>query len=1031
MSNPILTSGFGSRTLNGKPDYHHGVDYRARVPTPVVAMDGGTVLFVGEWIKPNGRPDGFGNRVIIDHGNGVISAYAHLSRMSVRAGAVVQQGERIATSGNTGASDSPHLHVETNMGGNIDQYRAGQIRYTGARPFDNWPYVRSGASYTDEIVLLQGDKLPAVRAFQERLEALGYDLGPRGADGEYGATTFAVVEQFQRDRNIPVDGKWGKDSRRELAEAERTQWRRPGAPAARQDATPRPASPPPQRTPVDPVVPRPDPRSSRPGGVDRPTSPPLLREGSTGAEVRAVQARLVALGYNLGTTGTAGNGVDGDFRGTTRQAVEAFQRDRGLPPGQQTGIVGPITRGQLDAAERSGWRAPAPSPPPDAPRSDTPRSGQTLETRGAFAAVSMGTIIRQSGPFSNSATLDSLTAVQSRQLVAATFGDGEGARVVSELGRRFGDEGTFSRRLMALALHEGGPGGPQIGRLNADPRGGFDTGTFQEGGLHIKTAAESAAQFAGRVSEGIAFYERTTSGRVDRSALTPGDRDLLAKVGSMAERERVLPRTKAGEDGREPAGRPAGYLFRAFADPTLSRAQIQDLASRRVQAGDAGIGRDVAEWTIAGGRSLYVNLDALAARAQESDATRRKPALPVLRSGIDGPATEALQRDLRALGYDLGQTGTRGDGVDGQFGESTERAVRAFQRDANAARPPGTRAITVDGQVGPSTWAALEARISPQISASVPPVERTTPPETPPVVPQPVVPQPTGTTRTLVEPDELVVRQFDDAVVGGTWNAGAARVLASGVGAEWVADSESRSDARLEVAFAGTLDPDAYRLTARPGSQMERVLQSAGSGAVLVRQGAANGKPQTYLLFDEAAVRSAGYTSVEAFERDATRDLSLEARVTETRETPTGSVPMSPAEARSVAAASEVAATYLTAIDNLLDQIVGPVVPDARATTTALRDLSRQNRPVSPADVQAVIDQVAGRSVRLDTNLPDRIAVALNGRAEQERAFPRVGVAVDTLRETAPVTRSPTTESPDRPSRSRTPEISQLTAMTY
>jgi len=84
---------------------HYGLDIAVPVGTPVRAAAGGTVRF-------SGTRGGYGKLVIIDHGNGVETRYAHNSRNVVRAGQRVARGEIIAYSGNTGNSTGPHLHFE-------------------------------------------------------------------------------------------------------------------------------------------------------------------------------------------------------------------------------------------------------------------------------------------------------------------------------------------------------------------------------------------------------------------------------------------------------------------------------------------------------------------------------------------------------------------------------------------------------------------------------------------------------------------------------------------------------------------------------------------------------------------------------------------------------------------------------------------------------------------------------------------------------------------------------------------------------
>jgi septal ring factor EnvC (AmiA/AmiB activator) len=90
---------------------HRGIDQGASTGTPIGASKGGTVIFAG-W------QGGYGNLTLIDHGDGVVTAYAHQSRFAVGSGARVSQGQTIGYVGNTGNSTGPHLHFETRVNGN-------------------------------------------------------------------------------------------------------------------------------------------------------------------------------------------------------------------------------------------------------------------------------------------------------------------------------------------------------------------------------------------------------------------------------------------------------------------------------------------------------------------------------------------------------------------------------------------------------------------------------------------------------------------------------------------------------------------------------------------------------------------------------------------------------------------------------------------------------------------------------------------------------------------------------------------------
>ncbi|TSC84206.1 MAG: peptidase M23 family protein, partial [Microgenomates group bacterium Gr01-1014_16] len=92
--------------------YHRGLDIATGQGTPVLAADSGRVTVAG-W-PDNG---GYGMRVEIDHGNGYVTRYAHLSRADVVVGQTVSRGNVIGLEGSTGRSTGPHLHFEIIRGG--------------------------------------------------------------------------------------------------------------------------------------------------------------------------------------------------------------------------------------------------------------------------------------------------------------------------------------------------------------------------------------------------------------------------------------------------------------------------------------------------------------------------------------------------------------------------------------------------------------------------------------------------------------------------------------------------------------------------------------------------------------------------------------------------------------------------------------------------------------------------------------------------------------------------------------------------
>lgn len=102
----VITSVYGNRRVynNAHKSQHLGTDYRAAVGEPVPAVNRGKVLFSGDLFYTGGT-------VIIDHGLDIFSVYGHLSELKVEEGQIVNGGDIIALSGNTGRSSGPHLHL--------------------------------------------------------------------------------------------------------------------------------------------------------------------------------------------------------------------------------------------------------------------------------------------------------------------------------------------------------------------------------------------------------------------------------------------------------------------------------------------------------------------------------------------------------------------------------------------------------------------------------------------------------------------------------------------------------------------------------------------------------------------------------------------------------------------------------------------------------------------------------------------------------------------------------------------------------
>ncbi len=107
-----IGSGFGFRSdpINGRSALHTGLDFPAEIGTPIMAAAGGMVV-TKEWHA------GYGHVLEIDHGNGLLTRYAHCSSIDVEVGALVKRGQPVAKVGNSGRSTGSHLHFEVLLEG--------------------------------------------------------------------------------------------------------------------------------------------------------------------------------------------------------------------------------------------------------------------------------------------------------------------------------------------------------------------------------------------------------------------------------------------------------------------------------------------------------------------------------------------------------------------------------------------------------------------------------------------------------------------------------------------------------------------------------------------------------------------------------------------------------------------------------------------------------------------------------------------------------------------------------------------------
>jgi murein DD-endopeptidase MepM/ murein hydrolase activator NlpD len=107
-----LSSSFGWRIdpFTGQKSFHEGLDFPTETGTPIVAAASGKVIFAD--VHPQ-----YGKMIEIDHGNGLVTRYAHCSMLLVKEGDLVVRGQKVAAVGSTGRATGPHLHFEVRLNG--------------------------------------------------------------------------------------------------------------------------------------------------------------------------------------------------------------------------------------------------------------------------------------------------------------------------------------------------------------------------------------------------------------------------------------------------------------------------------------------------------------------------------------------------------------------------------------------------------------------------------------------------------------------------------------------------------------------------------------------------------------------------------------------------------------------------------------------------------------------------------------------------------------------------------------------------
>ena len=280
--------------------FHTGQDVMAEKMTPVVAVASGVVRLVNWTAQSHMNPDRCCSLVIL-HDDGWESWYIHLDndttgtddgegwgiKRAITPGVRVEAGQHIAWVGDSGNAENtpPHLHFELHDPNGIVVNPYSALVTAGGNDVGNGPRdpVVGGAR-----VLSRGLHGADVRALQERLNALGFDVG--GVDGRFGPRTESAVRAFQSDVGLVSDGVVGRAKKAALA-----------------------------------------------GVSHDDPSGEILSIGSRGDDVRVLQAALSDRGFDPGP-------ADGVFGPMTLSAVLSYQRYETL---WVDGLVGPKTKAAL------------------------------------------------------------------------------------------------------------------------------------------------------------------------------------------------------------------------------------------------------------------------------------------------------------------------------------------------------------------------------------------------------------------------------------------------------------------------------------------------------------------------------------------------------------------------------------------------------------------------------------------------------------------------------------------------------------
>lgn len=167
--NGTISSGYGNRTLNGKKEFHRGIDIAMTKGTRLDANVSGKVVASGD-AKKNGMSETYGNVVVIQDTNGMKHIYAHLDKAIAKLGDTITTGMQIGTIGSTGNSTGNHLHYEINKNGNpidpsnyLNDARNGRVSATYSSPSSSsqqaivWNYFKNKGLNDKAIAGIMGN----------------------------------------------------------------------------------------------------------------------------------------------------------------------------------------------------------------------------------------------------------------------------------------------------------------------------------------------------------------------------------------------------------------------------------------------------------------------------------------------------------------------------------------------------------------------------------------------------------------------------------------------------------------------------------------------------------------------------------------------------------------------------------------------------------------------------------------------------------------------------------------------------------